>query len=81
MAVDTVLRQQGVRMDRSLWVQKAYGGDICTASLGSVENLARPVAGDYTLDDGSKILRLGFPALEKARGSPPSLRMTASESG
>ena len=24
-----------------------------------------------------QVLRLGYPALEKARGSPPSLRMTA----
>src|SRR5947209_13390209 len=31
------------------------------------------------LKDKTKILRLGFPALVKAGGSPPSLRMTAQE--
>jgi hypothetical protein len=30
-----------------------------------------------TLVELKGVLRLGFPALEKARGSPPSLRMTS----
>ena len=55
MTVDAVLRQQGVSLDRNLWVQKAYGGDLCTPTLGSPDNLARSVTGDYALDDGSRI--------------------------
>jgi hypothetical protein len=53
--VDAVLSAQGVNLGREYWVMRTYGGAICTTALGDVAALANRVAGDYALEDGSKV--------------------------
>ena len=55
-AVNAALSAQGVNFGREYWVQKCYGGEICTTELGNVAALAKRVGGDYALEDASKIL-------------------------
>jgi len=54
-AVDAVLSSQGVNLGRVYWIQRSYGGEICTTELGDLAALAKRVEGDYVLDDLSKI--------------------------
>lgn len=53
--VDAVLSAQGVNLGREYWIDKSYGGSICTTELGDIATLAKRVEGDYVLDDQSKI--------------------------
>ena len=54
-SVDLLLGAQGVSLGTDHWVLKCYGGDVCTAEVGTVPALVRSVEGDYTLDDGRKV--------------------------
>ncbi len=55
VAVELMLRAQGVSLDQKFWVTKADGGEACVAELRPMEELARVVDGEYLLDVNRKV--------------------------
>lgn len=65
-ALEAMLRQQKVNLDRHFWLMQLYGGELCVQDVPSAESLARAVNDEFVLDDGRHV-RL---QLESTPGAP-----------
>lgn len=49
--VETMLRDRGIRLPQTFWLDKGFGGELCADDL-DLDKLATAIAGDYVLADG-----------------------------
>ncbi len=54
-SVEAAVLQMDIPLDRNFWLMKGFGGSVCRATLGALPALVNGIAGDYVLDDGSKV--------------------------
>jgi hypothetical protein len=60
-AIEAMLAPQGVKLDQEFWAFRIDGGKLCVEAWGDPVRLAKDVAGEYVLDDGSRVsLALSF---------------------
>ena len=54
-SVEAAVLQLDIPLDRNFWLMKGFGGSVCRSNLGALPALVNGIAGDYVLDDGSKV--------------------------
>jgi hypothetical protein len=64
--LETILQWQDVHLEQSYWVRHLNGGELCVHQLPSMDELAKVVNKEFSLEDGRRVrLELHF-----VRGAP-----------